>query len=216
MIILEYLALITENEPLRTENETFKRAPWQQTLGYMECPVCYESKSLCNFTCGHSLCYSCTKSWYNKGTSTCPMCRGSMCFRGLLKLKKQWHREKCEDTYKNLVTYIFDELMEDYGDIALQCLEVVQNRYEYMMLKHPNISCEYLDIVLRMTWVDIDYLMKSPIENVYEPQTYRRYLFVNGTEYYVKNLSHTKHMLDIMSKDGKFNSSYATDRCQLG
>ena len=44
-----------------------------------------------------------------------------MCFKGITKLKKQWHREKQEETYKNLVVQIFDELMEEYepGDPAL-------------------------------------------------------------------------------------------------
>lgn len=63
-------------------------------------------------------------------------------------MKKRWHREKQEEIYKDLVTLIFDELMDDYGDIVIQCLEVVQNRYEYMMLKYPNIPCEELDIIL--------------------------------------------------------------------
>lgn len=182
----------------------------------IECPICYESEACCKFTCGHSFCIECTKSWYKKGKATCPMCRGSMCFKGILKMKKRWHREKQEETYKDLVTLIFDELMDDYGDIVIQCLEVVQNRYEYMMLKYPNIPCEELDIILRMTWIDIDFMMNNRYDNIYEPHNYIRYLFVNGTEYGVKNLSYTQHMLNIMSKDGKFNSSYAVDRCQLG
>ena len=76
--------------------------------------------------------------------------------------------------------------MEDYGDIVLQCLEVVQNRYEYMMLKYPKISCEKLDIILRMTWIDIDFLMDSPIENIYEPKTFTRYLMVSKYNHFNK------------------------------
>ena len=91
-----------------------------------------------------------------------------------------------------MVTLLFDECMGEYGDIVLQCLEVVQNRYEYTVLKYPNISCVELDAILRMLCIDIDYLMNSPIKNIYEPPTYIRYLFINGTEYSVKNKSHAQ------------------------
>ena len=112
-------------------------------------------------------------------------------------MKKLWHREKQEETYKNLVTLIFDELMEDYGDIVLQCLEVVQNRYEYMMLKYPGISCKKLDIILRMTWIDIDYLMNSPIENIYEPMTFEKYLMVSKD----KEMSNSLEVMLCLIKD---------------
>jgi RING-finger-containing E3 ubiquitin ligase len=154
----------------------------------MECPVCYENEACCKFTCGHGFCKECTKSWYMKGKSSCPMCRASMCFKGITKLKKRWHREKQEKTYENLVTLIFDELMEEYDDIVLQCLEVVQNRFEYTMLKQPNISCEELDIVLRMTWVDVDYLLNSPSLDMYEPMTFTRYLMVSKHKYINRRL----------------------------
>ena len=150
--------------------------------------MCYESEARCHFTCGHNLCHECTKTWYMKGKSTCPMCRASMCFKGITKLKKRWYREKQEETYKSLVIQMFDELMEEYGDIILKCLEVVQNRYEYTILKHPDISCELLDLIIRMTWVDIDYIMKSPIENIYEPKTFTKYLLVSKYKHFNKKL----------------------------
>jgi len=181
-----------------------------------ECPVCYESKSLCNFTCGHSLCHSCTKSWYNKGTSTCPMCRGSMCFKGILKLKKRWHQEKCEEVYKNIMLDVESNLQDDCIDALLECMEIVQNRYEYTMVKYPNITCDELNVVLRVLWVDVDLLMNNEMLFLHEPQPHLLYLFINGTEYGVKNLSHTQHVMKAMSKYGKFNTPYATDRCQLG
>ena len=86
------------------------------------------------------------------------MCRGSMCFRGITKLKKQWHREKQEQVYIDLTERIFDELGETYDDIILSCIEVVQNRFEYIMYKYPKISCEVLNLVLGFTWMDVDYL----------------------------------------------------------
>jgi hypothetical protein len=98
--MLEYLALNAENELLRIENEKLKaiRCPHvtrrvrsartRSLAGSMECPVCYESEARCRFTCGHGFCEGCTKSWYMKGKSSCPMCRASMCFKGITKLKK--------------------------------------------------------------------------------------------------------------------------------
>jgi hypothetical protein len=176
-----------------------RSAGTRSLAGFMECPVCYESEARCRFTCGHGFCEECTKSWYMKGKSSCPMCRASMCFKGITKLKKQWQREKQEETYKNLVVQIFDELMEEYDDIILQCIEVVQNRYEYVTLKYPDISCDKLDIILRMTWIDVDYLMDSPIENIYEPMTFEKYLMISKYKtvfdiiyeffsYYIKNI----------------------------
>ena len=154
----------------------------------MECPVCYESEARCQFTCGHGFCKDCTKTWYMKGKSTCPMCRGSMCFKGITKLKKRWYREKQEQVYIDLTERIFDELGEDYGDILLQCVEVVQNRFEYMMCKYPKISCEVLNLVLGITWMDVDYLLNVRQEPVYEPRTYEKYLMVSKhkkiAEYY--------------------------------
>lgn len=82
----------------------------------MECPVCYECATLCTFTCGHAFCDACTKKWYTKGAHpTCPMCRSSICFRGILKKKRVWYQDRLEGVYTNLMTQVCDELFEDYG-----------------------------------------------------------------------------------------------------
>jgi hypothetical protein len=107
------------------------------------------------------------------------MCRAPMCFKGITHLKGLWYREKQEETYKSLVSLMFDELIGEYSDIFLQCLEVVQNRYEYALLKYPRISCDELDLVMRMTWIDIDYLMNNFTETVYEPRTFEKYLMIS-------------------------------------
>ena len=163
----------------------------------MECPVCYENKNLCTFTCGHSFCHTCTKSWYNKGSSSCPMCRKSLCFKGFTKLKKKWFREKQEQVYLDLITQITDELREEYIDVILACIAFVQTRFDYVMCKYPDISCDELSFVLRVTWVDIDVLMNDTSYIVYEPKTYTKYIFVNGTEQNVKSSHHSRNFYTL-------------------
>ena len=156
----------------------------------MECPVCYESKhshECLKFTCGHEFCKDCTKTWYMKGTSSCPMCRKSLCFKGFTKLKRIWFRERQERVYRDLITRVTDELRAEYLDVILACISVVQARFEYTMRVYPTISCEDLDFVLRVTWVDVDVLMRDTRVRVYEPQMYRKFLFISRTEYGLKN-----------------------------
>ena len=154
----------------------------------MECPVCYESEAKCLFTCGHGFCKECTKMWYMKGKCSCPMCRAPMCFKGIIDVKKIWRREKLEEVYIDLVREMFDELGKEYSDVLLQCIEVVQNRFEYVIHKYPKITLDELNFVLRVTWIDIDYMMNGLMIKVYpEQRTYERYLMVSK---YEKKTSH--------------------------
>ena len=159
-----------------------------------DCPICYESTTLCKFTCGHSFCYTCTKKWYHKGQPTCPMCRASMCFRGIMKKKQKWYQEKREQVYTDLMTQVFDELFEDYSDILIDCLETVQNRYEYTVSKYPNISCDELDWIIRLSWLDVDYLLNIPSVMIHEPATYKKYIMVSNCKYGVINNKHPLHI----------------------
>jgi len=124
-----------------------------------------------------------------KGRSTCPMCRDTMCFKGITKMKDKWFHEKQEEVYAELVTKIFEELGETYDDIILSCIEVVQTRFNYIMKKYPGIPCEILDLILGMTWLDINYLLNVRQEKIYEPRTYEKYLMVS--RYEKKSLSET-------------------------
>jgi hypothetical protein len=95
-------------------------------------------------------------------------------------LKKEWEQEKKKQVYLDLMTQIFDEFTEEYMDIIHMCLSVVQNRFEYIICKYPKISCEELDTVLRMTWVDVDYLMNEPsVKMQPEPRTFEKYLMIS-------------------------------------
>jgi len=118
-----------------------------------------------------------------KGKCSCPMCRAPMCFRGIIEAKKLWRREKWEEVYTDLVTEMFDELGEDYIDVLLQCLEVVQNRFEYVTHKYPKLTRDELNFVLRMTWLNIDYLLNGPMMKVYpEPRTFEKFIMVSKYE----------------------------------
>ena len=111
------------------------------------------------------------------------MCRGSLCFKGITKLKKEWEQEKKKQVYLDLMTQIFDEFTEEYMDIIHMCLSVVQNRFEYIICKYPKISCEELDSVLRTTWLDVDYLMNEPsVKKHPEPRTFEKYLMISRYE----------------------------------
>jgi len=111
------------------------------------------------------------------------MCRAPMCFKGIIDVKKIWRREKLEEVYIDLVREMFDELGEEYNDVLLQCIEVVQNRFEYVIHKYPKITLDELNFVLRVTWIDIDYMMNGLMIKVYpEPRTYEKYLMISKYE----------------------------------
>jgi hypothetical protein len=116
-----------------------------------------------------------------------------MCFRGILKKKQKWYQERREQVYTDLMTQVFDELFDDYSDILIDCLETVQNRYEYAVSKYPNISCDALDFVIRMSWVDVDYILNSSGIKLYEPATYKKYIMVSNCTYGVINSRHPLH-----------------------
>lgn len=56
---------------------------------------------------------------------------------------------------------------------------VIQNRYEYIKLNYPNVACEVLEPLLRVTWIDVDYLMNNSNEIFYEPFTFEKYLMIS-------------------------------------
>lgn len=148
----------------------------------MECPVCYECEARCTFVCGHSFCYRCVKTWYQKGSATCPMCRNAMCFRGVVEAKRSWEREKKDA----VLAEVLEELMEDIeeeGDFeyAVDMLGIVHERYNKIMEDYPDTDDETLSYILRAPWVNI----VDP-ECIWPPQdvpTHERNLMVSKTAY---------------------------------
>jgi len=57
-----------------------------------------------------------------------------------------------------------------------------------MMCKYPKISCEVLNLVLGITWMDVDYLLNVRQEPVYEPRTYEKYLMIGKHEKSLYNI----------------------------
>src|SRR6056300_240510 len=98
----------------------------------MECPVCYDGFTTpCEFLCGHSFCYQCVKTWYQKGTSTCPMCRGGMCFRGMRGVKQEWEDEMREGVLHEFIDFLIAELGNSV--CAMEVLSVVYERYNPLL-----------------------------------------------------------------------------------
>lgn len=150
----------------------------------MECPVCYDSEARCQFVCGHSFCYQCVKTWYQKGSSTCPMCRGGMCFRGVTCAKKAWDNDKREKILEDVIEELFED-MEDYDDYeyGVDMLEIMYDRYNTILDTFPCIYDESLEFILRNPWICIDDVKD---EVFHEVPTYMRYLMVPKTAYGVK------------------------------
>ena len=148
----------------------------------MECPVCYEVQPPCELTCGHSFCYQCVKTWYQKGTETCPMCREGMCFRGMRESKYNWDMERREGVLEEIVEY----LMEDLGDseYLMDVLEFVYDRYNTLVRVCPGIDHGLLGYILRSPYFSID-VRRVRIED--DVPTYMRYLMVPKTAWGVMN-----------------------------
>jgi len=152
----------------------------------MECPVCYDNNAKCKFTCGHTFCETCTKKWIHKGNTTCPMCRASICFKGITKQKKIMKMESLHEIYIDAVSNLFEDYLDEYSDIFMIFLLVIQERFNYTLKKFPDITIEQMNDVLLYTWISISDLVEDTTYIVYEPQTYRKFLFVGRNEYAVR------------------------------
>lgn len=76
-----------------------------------ECEVCYERSANCKLVCGHTFCKSCVKTWYTKGSGTCPMCRRKVHYRRM-PIKK-WKQEAENAHKEHVYAESFEELLED-------------------------------------------------------------------------------------------------------
>ena len=153
-----------------------------------ECPVCYEGGATCRFICNHTFCHDCVRKWYENGSNSCPMCRRSMCFRGITKMKRDWDRRRKISMFTNLINEVFDDLCEtDDMCFFVQCLQILQERFNYMFSKYTDLDMETFEWVLRMSWFSVDFLMNETNHRFYEHPTFTKYLLVSDTVYGVKN-----------------------------
>lgn len=77
----------------------------------MECPVCYENRANKKLVCGHEFCGDCVKTWYMRGSGTCPMCRRNVHYRRMPV--NQWRQEAEESKKETVFQESFDELLEN-------------------------------------------------------------------------------------------------------
>lgn len=169
----------------------------------MECPVCYEPTARCQFKCGHVFCHSCTKTWLYKGNSSCPMCRKSLCFNGMIRLKKKWNRENCEDVFQGILEEVCDE---NYTHVLLNCISMVQERFNYVSKRFPDLEPLDIDFILRYAWIPIEALLDHHFVEYFDIFTFERLLFVNKTKY--GNLSRCRKTEQSTFKHGSLSQNH--------
>lgn len=147
----------------------------------MSCPVCYEAQPQCSLVCGHSFCYQCVKTWYQKGSTTCPMCRGGMCFRGFRESKIRWDMERREGILEEFVSFLMDDL--GGSEYLMDVLEFVHERFNTVVRVYPDIDDELLAFIIRAPCFRLD-VRRISVE--YDVPTYMRYLMVPKTAYGVR------------------------------
>ncbi len=174
----------------------------------MECPVCYEPTARCQFKCGHVFCHSCTKTWLYKGNSSCPMCRKSLCFDGMIRLKKKWNRENCEDVFQGILEEVFMDCDETYKGVLLNCISLVQSRFNYVSKRFPDLEPLDIDIILRYAWIPIESLLDHHFIEYFDIFTFEHLLFVNRTKY--GNLSRRRKTEHSTFKHGPLSQNHGT------
>lgn len=145
--------------------------------------MCYDGFTTpCEFLCGHSFCYQCVKTWYQKGTSTCPMCRGGMCFRGMRGVKQEWEDEMREGVLHDFIDFLIEDLgNSEYG---MDVLSFVYERYNTLLKICPEIDEGTLAYILRAPYFTIKLKRMG-----WEVPTYMRYLMVPKTAWGVMDLT---------------------------
>jgi len=94
--------------------------------------------------------------------------------------------ESLHEIYIDAVSNLFEDYLDEYSDIFMIFLLVIQERFNYTLKKFPDITIEQMNDVLLYTWISISDLVEDTTYIVYEPQTYRKFLFVGRNEYAVR------------------------------
>lgn len=81
----------------------------------MECSICLSEISCgekkTSLICGHTFHTGCIKNWFLKSENGCPMCRGPLHFRGMIRAK--WIQEKESTDTEEPFENIFNEVIEE-------------------------------------------------------------------------------------------------------
>jgi len=94
--------------------------------------------------------------------------------------------ESLYEIYIDAISDLFEDYFDEYKHVFMFFLLVVQERFNYTLKKFPNITTEQMNVVLRYTWISIGDLVEDTAYIIYEPQTYRKFLFVGRNEYAVR------------------------------
>lgn len=130
-----------------------------------ECTVCYCSEgSFRKLACGHEFCSSCIKNWYLKGTgasTSCPMCRRPIHFKGFQDVRDEWDEEAWENRCAEVFSEALDECAEEAREFAehfgskmarkimSQCIDDFKDiERTYNFLKSRDVASEDIEYVL--------------------------------------------------------------------
>jgi hypothetical protein len=94
--------------------------------------------------------------------------------------------ESLHEIYIDVVSNLFEDYLDEYSDIFMIFLLVIQERFNYTLKRFPDITTEQMNDVLRYTWISIGDLVDDNTFVIYEPQVYRKLLFVGRNEYAVR------------------------------
>lgn len=128
--------------------------------------MCYDACAGCTLICGHAFCHSCVRQWYESSADpTCPMCRGSLYFRGMRRCVERWDAEAVDkqraDIWDEIITFVIEI------GCGIPILRWAEDRFKY---------CDDVDIILDS---DIEFeISNTKTHMVHDPFTWMSLLFV--------------------------------------
>jgi hypothetical protein len=118
-------------------------------------------------------------------------------------LKKKWNRENCEDVFQGILEEVCDE---NYIHVLLNCISMVQERFNYVSKRFPDLEPLDIDFILRYAWIPIEALLDHHFVEYFDIFTFERLLFVNRTKY--GNLSRCRKTEHSTFKHGSLSQNH--------
>lgn len=110
---------------------------------YMECPVCFENKTLCKLSCTHHICNKCLSEWLNINNN-CPLCRNK-----ISKIcKKNYPYISYNNTAKKILVLIYPNNMWIFGTIhSINSSHIILNDCSMIHILDKHTSCTKSEII---------------------------------------------------------------------